>query len=460
MATDLTKSYLMKKTLAAIFITTVIVFVSCKKDSNNLVTTSDMELDQELLAASNNAGRLYYIMPESNDFRNIPQDPNNHLNQAKVELGKMLFHETGLGSHPKYPSGMHTYSCASCHFAAAGFQANMAQSIGDGGMAFGISGEGRHQNPDYPVDSVDVQPVRSPSAMNLAYQDCIVWNGQFGATGPNAATQSQWTAGTPIAKNFLGYEGLETQAIAAQDVHRLTVDTAYVASIPMYKSLYDQAFSELPANQRITQITTGLAIAAYERTLLANKAPFQQWLKGDNTAMTETEKKGAILFFGKANCYACHNGPALSSMAFYGLGMKEFGAGVSGVLNPLPARVEHKGRGGFTGKQEDMYKYKVPQLYNMADSKFYGHGASFHSIRDVVVYKNNAVPEDPNVPTSQLAAEFVPLNLNDTEIDELTAFMEKSLYDPDLQRYAPSALPSGFCFPNNDPQSKSDEGCN
>ena len=55
----------------------------------------------------------------------------------------MLYHETGLGISPKLDIGKETYSCASCHFAAAGFQAGRFQGIGEGGLGFGVNGEGR-----------------------------------------------------------------------------------------------------------------------------------------------------------------------------------------------------------------------------------------------------------------------------------------------------------------------------
>jgi cytochrome c peroxidase len=59
-----------------------------------------------------------------------------------------------------------------------------------------------------------------------------------------------------------------------------------------------------------------------------------------------------------------------------------------------------------------------------------------------------------------LAAEFRPLNLTDAQIDDLTAFIENALRDPNLGRYEPIGILSGNCFPNNDEQSKYDLGCN
>jgi cytochrome c peroxidase len=222
----------------------------------------------------------------------------------------------------------------------------------------------------------------------------------------------------------------------------------------MYEDLFDIAFPSWPQATRYTVRTAGMAIAAYERTLLANQAPWQDWLRGNTSAMTESEKRGAVLFFSKAECYKCHTGPALNSMAFYGLGMNDLnGADVAAqTTNDL-------GRGGFTQNPEDNYKFKVPQLYNLKDSPFFGHGGNFTSVREVIEYKNNATPENPNVPESQLAAEFHALGLTDSEITDLVNFIENALYDANLMRYTPDALPSGFCFPNNDAISVIDQGC-
>ncbi|NNM15661.1 MAG: cytochrome-c peroxidase, partial [Bacteroidia bacterium] len=206
--------------------TFIVVLSSCKKDDDNSSALDSMLVDA-LETASGGAGTDFFKLPQSHDFASIPQDPNNPLTAAKVTLGQLLFHETALGTNPKHAVSTGTYSCASCHFAGGGFQANRQQGISDGGIGFGINGEARTAHPSLPVVDCDVQPIRTPSAMNGAYQKNMLWNGQFGATGKNAGTQAQWTAGTPIENNFLGYEGLEIQAIAGLSVHRMMIDSAF-----------------------------------------------------------------------------------------------------------------------------------------------------------------------------------------------------------------------------------------
>jgi cytochrome c peroxidase len=108
-----------------------------------------------------------------------------------------------------------------------------------------------------------------------------------------------------------------------------------------------------------------------------------------------------------------------------------------------------------------MFKFKVPQLYNLKDSPFYGHGGSFTSVREVIEYKNNGQPSNVEViGSSQLASQFGPLGLTEEEVNQLTAFVENALHDPNLHRYEPRSLPSGMCFPNGDSLSMKDLGCN
>ena len=438
----------------------ILLTFSCKKDDDTPdgTTGTDAALTQALLDASGGVGVAAYRLPLSTHLPQIPQDPKNPINQAKVDLGALLFHETGLGLNPEHAEGMQTYSCASCHFASAGFQAGRFQAISDGGIGFGNNGEGRMKNPLYDAAELDVQPVRSPAALNIAYQEAVLWNGQFGATGVNAGTEAQWTPDTPIETNELGYEGTETQAIAALGVHRLEMDE-FICQDLGYDNLFDAAFPEVPVQNRYDRERAGLAIAAYERTLLANQAPFQLWLRGQEAAMTEQEKRGAVLFFGKANCTSCHNGPNLANMEFYAIGLKDLYECPEEVFGASADSEANLGRYSFTKQEADKYKFKTPQLYNLTDSPFYGHGSSFRSVRDILAYKNAAIKENPNVPDSQLAEDFQPLGLTEAEIDDLTAFIENALNDPALLRYQPLSIRSGNCFPNNDLQSRADLGC-
>ncbi|MDF1699004.1 MAG: cytochrome-c peroxidase, partial [Saprospiraceae bacterium] len=269
-----------------------ILFSSCKKDN-------DDSYDEQLEEALQELGQELsdFKLPNSDSYSAIPQDPNNPITKDKVELGKLLFHETAFATEGEFPITIGTYSCASCHHADAGFQSGIAQGIGEGGEGFGNMGEDRIRNLLCTPSMCDVQPIRTPTVLNGAYQPLMLWNGQFGATSLNEGTENLWTPDTPKETNQLGFEGLEIQAIAGLEVHRLGITQEAVTQYD-YKEMFDAAFPEIAESERYNRQTAGLAIAAYERTIMANNAPFQKYINGDKSALTNNQKEGATLFFG------------------------------------------------------------------------------------------------------------------------------------------------------------------
>ena len=404
----------------------------------------------EIITIQGQRGLSNFILPESDDLQAIPQDPANPLTPAKVRLGQLLFHETALATNPVKEEAKGTYSCATCHHAGAGFQSGLLQAVGEGGTGWGQNGEGRRKHLSYAAEELDIQPIRTPSVLNGAYQEVMGWAGNFGVRGPNEGTDAFWESGSLEEVNRLGYDGLESQAIAGLTKHRMDrLDDSILRTNSSYVSLWQDAFP----GQEVTLEYIGLAIAAYERTLMANEAPFQRWLRGETNAMSAAEKRGAVVFFGKALCEVCHTGPSLNQMDFYALGMPDMpGAQFMG------GEIEFLGRGGFVDNSDEEFKFKVPQLYNLTDAPFYGHGGTFRTLREVVEYYNDAIP-DVDLPDGRLAVRFEPLDLTQEEIDDLVVFLAESLYDPNLGRYVPSELPSGNCTPANDNQARRDLGC-
>ena len=127
-----------------LFLSTIFIW-SCANDDYQYqdLTESDL-LESELIALYGSLNALSF--PEASDYQSIPADVKNSITPEKIELGKFLFHETGLAKNPKKEEGLNTYSCASCHQAKAGFQSGIKQGIGEGGSGFGLFGEGRTKN--------------------------------------------------------------------------------------------------------------------------------------------------------------------------------------------------------------------------------------------------------------------------------------------------------------------------
>ena len=444
----------MDKKILGFLIFGLIIF-SCTTDK--IENPIDVQLEAAILEANPGQGIEDFILPNEENLSAIPQDPANPLTPEKVRLGRMLFFETGFALNPSQKSGKGTYSCSSCHIPSAGFMPGRIQGIADGGIGYGKNGEGRIKFPNYRDDEIDAQGIRPLSMLNVAYVTNSMWSGAFGSGGVNEGTEYAWgkgESGTEV--NFLGYSGLESQNIVGLDLHRMVISKEILDAYG-YTAYYDEAFSDFPIEERYSKITTSFAISAYLRTLLTTQSPWQKWLRGNKDAMTDQEKKGAQLFFSKARCFTCHTGPALNSMNFYAVGVNDLYQ--VGGLATSQSDKKNLGRAAFTGKEEDLYKFKVPQLYNLQDSPFYFHGASKNTLEDVVDYFNDGIPENTRVPTKQIPPHFRPLRLTDEEVANIVSFLASGLRDPNLNRYVPALTLSGNCFPNNDILSKAELGC-
>lgn len=425
--------------------------------SDELTDPLDVDLRNAIKLASPDGTLDHFVLPDFEDFSNIPTDPNNVLTDLKVELGRMLFYETGLALEPIHDEAKETYSCATCHIPEAGFMPGRSQGIADGGAGFGINGEGRSKLFFYENDEPDVQGARALSVMNVAFTPNTTWSGQFGGNDNNEGTEDVWEGFTEI--NHLGLLGLESQVIEGFDLHRMVINYEVLDSLG-YRPYFNAIFGGYPESERYTKLTASLAISAYLRCLITNDAPFQDWLKGNQLAMSKEEKEGALMFFGKAGCFKCHNGKPLNNPNnFYAVGVKDLYE-TGNAINTGIDDLRNLGRGGFTKRSEDNFKFKVPQLYNLKGSGFYFHGSSKKSLKEVVEYFNEGEKENAQVPNAQIAPQFRPLGLTDEEIDKIVLFLEHSLYDHSFQKHVPEAVLSGNCFPNNDELSRDDLGCN
>jgi cytochrome c peroxidase len=448
----------MKLRLLAIFAAITVFITACTQDKIYLDTPLDQILATALIKASKTNELEHFILPSSDDYAAIPQDhEHNPLSKEKVTLGRMLFFETGLALSPSKEAGKKTYSCSSCHVPTAGFRPGGRQGIADGGIGFGSNGENRSKLAAYRDHELDAQGVRPLSVLNVAFVENTTWNGRFGSKGVNVGTEDRWDEDPALHINHEGMNALESQSIEGLDLHRMEI-TEEVLDDYGYRTYFDAAFADDAEEERYSKRNAAFAIAAYLRSLVTDQAPFQAYLKGDKKAMTEKEKRGALLFFSDAKCYHCHNDKNLGSNDFYAVGVKDlYQTGIA--FNTSAEDLSNLGRGKFTGKESDNYKFKIPQLYNLGDAPFYFHGSSKTSLKEVVEYFNDGIPENENVPTEQIARQFKPLGLTDEQVDDLTAFLETGLRDPNLQRYVPDNVLSGNCFPNNDLFSKIELGC-
>lgn len=437
-----------------------VLFSACVNDTLDI---ADENLTQTILEVSPTQSLDYYKLPNEGDY--FAYSPKEYLpytiDQNKIELGKMLFFETALGSFPAVdqPDCYETYSCATCHLPEFAFTPGAPQALADGGVGLGVN---RFKNNLYDASQPDAQGARPLSLINVTYVTNTLWSGIFGGDHLNEGTDELWDNSQTNAfaalthLNDLELPGIETQNIENIAIHRFKFDDAFLNEHG-YMELFDEAFEPGFASSN-PELAFSYAISAYIRSILAHDAPFQKWLKGESQAMTQQQKLGAALFFGDAGCAKCHNAPNLGGYSFHALGTADMHMMHPAAIQTGEDDPRNLSRGAFTGADLDMHAFKVPQLYNTKDYATYFHGSSKTNLEDVVDYKLEGKSEHPDV--SQLSASFQPVYLTADERTALIDFLANGLYDPELSvRHTPLNVLSGNCFPNNDAFSRFDLGC-
>lgn len=237
-----------------------------------------------------------------------------------MELGKQLYFDPRLSR-----SGF--ISCNSCHNLSMGGSDNLTSSIGDRW----------HQG-----------PINSPTVLNSSMNVAQFWDGR--------ARSLKEQAGGPIANpGEMAF------------THELAVGV--IASIPAYVTEFQAVFGDRRVD--IDRITT--AIAAFEETLVTPDSRFDQWLAGNDAALTEDELDGYRLF-KTSGCATCHNGPAAGGTSFRKMG----------VVEPYRTDNPAEGRVAVTGRDADRFNFKVPTLRNVELTYPYFHDGAADTLAQAV----------------------------------------------------------------------------
>jgi cytochrome c peroxidase len=145
---------------------------------------------------------------------------------------------------------------------------------------------------------------RTPTILNLAWADLMMWDGR--------KTSLEDQAFGPVTSPA------EMNGTIEEVVGR-------ISAIGEYQTEFKKVFGDEGVSAR----TIPMAIATYERTIVSGTAPFDRWIAGDETAISDTAKRGFDLFTGKANCSACHSGWNFTDNGFHDIGLsdKDIGRG-------------------------------------------------------------------------------------------------------------------------------------
>ena len=258
-----------------------------------------------------------------------------------------------------------------------------------------------------------------------------------------------------------------------------------------YKRLFGKAFPEVATGGPITFAMIGQALSEFQVSLTFADAPVDRFARGDWRAMSAAEKRGATLFFGKANCVSCHGVGGRSNQMFsdfemYNIGVPQiapkFGKGTGNVpFRNAAGDFVVSGRYDF-GLADIRDKDKQPQEFESAKFKFrtsplrnihlqptFFHNGSFTRLEDAVRHHldphTSAKSYDPQKagvePDLHQVADPGPilavldpkvskrLVLTDAEIKDLVRFFRVGLADPKatpakLAAMIPKSVPSGL----------------
>ena len=131
---------------------------------------------------------------------------------------------------------------------------------------------------------------------------------------------------------------------------------------------YRAAFKDVFGDEGVSARTIPLAIATYERTVVSGKAPFDHWIDGDETAISDEAKRGFDLFTGKANCSACHSGWNFTDNGFHDIGLAD----------------KDVGRGQWLKIESMQQAFKTPTLRDADRRGPFMHDGSLGTLADVI----------------------------------------------------------------------------
>jgi cytochrome c peroxidase len=244
-----------------------------------------------------------------------------------------------------------------------------------------------------------------------------------------------------------------------------------------YRKLFGQVFKEVKNGAPIDFFMFGKAIAEFEFNLVFADAPLDQFARGDDNAMSDSEKRGGLLFFGKANCASCHRVDGNSNEMFsdfqeHAVGVPQifpsFGVNTGNFPFSGPGSNEDFGREERTGDAADRYKFRTAPLRNLRVSPGFFHNGAFVTLEDAIRFHLDVVkaaksydpdaanvPSDlrqvgPLVPKSAIAPSLTKaINLTNAEFNDLVRFVKNALTDDRVEKsnlcgLIPARVPSGL----------------
>jgi len=333
--------------------------------------------------------------------------------------------------------------------------------------------------------------------INTAFYPTLMWNSRFSATSGDPFDNSQGFVFPPpegstlsrlphllTAQAFIppterteaaGFHFPGTNDdIRAEVVRRLNASENY-------RTLFARSFPHVQAGQPITIDDFARATAEFEFSQVYADAPIDRYARGDRSALTASQKRGAVVFFGKGGCVTCHAVSGTSNEMFsdfrqHVAGTPQIAPSVGNVTFDGPGANEDFGLEQVTGNSADRYGFRTSPLRNLALQPAFMHNGAFVNLEDAVRFHLDAITGTASYTTAQLPADLrgplgpsqpvlerldpalrKPTALTRDEFDALVDFLRTGLLDESgrpalLRRLIPNRLPSGrpglvFQFP-------------
>lgn len=335
---------------------------------------------------------------------------DNPSTPEKIELGRLLFYDPVL-------SGGKDVSCATCHHPDFGYAESIDLSIGVNGKGLGEHRKFNSRN-DIPFTKRNSQ-----SLLNTAFNGI----GPDGHYTPEEAPmfwdlrakglEDQATFPVKAFEEMRGHRFGE-ENIADEVVKR-------VGAIAQYNRLFKTAF---PENDTVSLLNITKALGAFQRSLIANNSRFDQYMRGDRSALSGQEIEGMKLFL-QAGCARCHSGPMLSDFKPHVLGVAE--------NEKLP--VSDSG-------YQNTYAFRTPTLRNLQFTRPYMHSGKIPTVKDVLFFYEDLHGKPlPNqhVKRAQLDPLAQEVKVEFKQINAIVEFLN-TLNDGNYDKKIPTAVPSGL----------------
>ncbi|MEM7432983.1 MAG: cytochrome c peroxidase [Pseudomonadota bacterium] len=330
------------------------------------------------------------------------------INDPLAQLGKQLFFTKALG-------GEFDSACVSCHHPVMGGGDNLSLSFGVGAIDPDLLGLGRGD-----ASGVPNVPRNAPTTFNIALWDNgLFWDSRVASLGgealQNGAASGISTPDSglnvidgdagdnlPVAQARFPVTSTEEMRGNLESGNDNAALRAHLAAriggygigqgeltTNEWLTAFQSAFaSGEPAQDLITFDNIVAALGAYERSQVFVNNPWRDYVRGDNTAISDAAKEGAILFFtdaadGGGGCVQCHSGDLFSNEEHHAIGSPQFGPGKG---NPN----DHDfGRENISGNAVDRFRFRTPSLLNIAVTGPYMHTGAYTTLDEVLDHYNN-----------------------------------------------------------------------